>query len=340
MQGYTIRVELRKYFPSLSFSLLVGAFALSAALIYGATFVGSGKKISILSIEEARPSDPALASLDSDHDGLPDWEEAVRGTDPNNADTDGDGSLDGEETRFGRDPNKPGPNDSLLSKENEAFLTDLLSAASSTNITDDISQRLFAQYASVLNKNGSADQQTQEAIVQDALAHSKVPLRGKTYTKSDLIVVTDSKESIRVFANQTIKAVEVHPNASMTNSVVVFGAAMDEADQRSAAAFPILGRVSQALSKDLLRIPVPSSYASSYLQIINAYEKGGAAFEDMGYYEKDPIRALSGFANYVQMMQLSINMLTGLAQKITGSGILFSATEAGSVWKTLLAPST
>jgi hypothetical protein len=37
------------------------------------------------------------ASLDSDGDGLTNWEEYLRGTDPLNPDTDGDGILDGED---------------------------------------------------------------------------------------------------------------------------------------------------------------------------------------------------------------------------------------------------
>ena len=319
--------------------MLVGAFVLSGALIYGATFIGAGKKPAILTLKDARPTDPALASLDSDHDGLPDWEEAVRGTDPHNPDTDGDGTLDGEEVRLGRDPLKPGPNDSLLSKENEQFLSDLLTEASSTNITDDISQRLFTQYAQALNKNGSADSQTQQAMVEDAIQHSKVPLRGNTYTSNDLTVVPDTKESIRAFANQAIAAIARHPNASLMNTIVVFGAAMDTADPRSAKAFPILEREYRDLAHEMLRIPVPKSYAPSYLQIVNAYEKGGASFEDMGYYDKDPVRALSGFANYVQVARISIDMLKVLAQNIASSGILFTKNEAGGVWQTFLAPS-
>lgn len=312
---------------------------LSGGLIWGATFIGQDKKPSILSLEGARPEDPALAQKDSDHDGLPDWEEAVRGTNPNNADSDGDGTIDGEEVRLARDPSKAAPGDSLLSKENEQFVNELMSAASSTNLTEDLSQRLFAQYLSALNKGTSGDAQTQEALVQDAVSRAKVPLRGETYTQADLIVVPDTKESTRAFANKTIEAIAKHPNASLMNTVIVFGAAMDDNDKRSKAAFPILGREYQALADDLRKIPVPSSYAASYLQVVNAYEKGGAAFVDMQYYEEDPIRALSGFSNYVQMMQLSVGVLKGLAQKITESGILFTAAEAGSVWKTFLAPS-
>jgi len=45
-----------------------------------------------------------VASLDSDSDGLKDWEESLWGTDPNKADTDGDGYTDKEEVDGGYDP--------------------------------------------------------------------------------------------------------------------------------------------------------------------------------------------------------------------------------------------
>ena len=51
---------------------------------------------------------------DRDGDGLPDWEEGVWGTNPNNPDTDGDGTYDGEEVRNNRHPRVAGPSDSGL----------------------------------------------------------------------------------------------------------------------------------------------------------------------------------------------------------------------------------
>ncbi|MFC1756789.1 hypothetical protein ACFLZC_01355 [Patescibacteria group bacterium] len=44
------------------------------------------------------------AVLDSDNDGLRNWEETLWNTDPNNPDTDKDGYKDGEETRLGYSP--------------------------------------------------------------------------------------------------------------------------------------------------------------------------------------------------------------------------------------------
>ncbi|OGZ33560.1 MAG: hypothetical protein A2Y98_01335 [Candidatus Portnoybacteria bacterium RBG_19FT_COMBO_36_7] len=52
-------------------------------------------------------------NLDSDSDGLPDWQEKIYKTDPKKADTDGDGYMDGEEVASGYDPTKKAPNDAL-----------------------------------------------------------------------------------------------------------------------------------------------------------------------------------------------------------------------------------
>jgi serine/threonine-protein kinase len=51
--------------------------------------------------------EPAPPVTDTDGDGLPDADEAARGTDPTNPDTDGDGVGDGQEVANGTDPLNP-----------------------------------------------------------------------------------------------------------------------------------------------------------------------------------------------------------------------------------------
>lgn len=54
-----------------------------------------------------------LQAVDTDGDGLPDFEERLRGTDLEKPDTDGDGTSDGEEVALGRNPKKAGLGDTF-----------------------------------------------------------------------------------------------------------------------------------------------------------------------------------------------------------------------------------
>jgi len=54
-----------------------------------------------------------IAQIDTDKDGLADWEEVLWKTNKNNSDTDGDGTSDSAEIAAGRDPKKAGPDDAI-----------------------------------------------------------------------------------------------------------------------------------------------------------------------------------------------------------------------------------
>lgn len=60
----------------------------------------------------------AASAMDTDGDGLSDYEETYWNTDFKNPDTDGDGFKDGEEVLSGHSPTKKGPDDFLNNKAN------------------------------------------------------------------------------------------------------------------------------------------------------------------------------------------------------------------------------
>ena len=86
----------------------------------------SGSALSGLSPDEQADIVNFAAYIDRDGDGLPDDQEALYGTDPDNPDTDGDGLLDGWEVRYGFNPLVPGeqdqdPDDDGLTNLEEQF---------------------------------------------------------------------------------------------------------------------------------------------------------------------------------------------------------------------------
>jgi len=105
-------------------------------------FIGAYAKKDALSqftLWGAKETTVESQTLDSDNDGLKDWEENLYKTDLLNPDTDNDGYFDGEEINSGHNPLIKSPND------NQVFYP--LPVGDKYNITN----KIFTNFSSVLN---------------------------------------------------------------------------------------------------------------------------------------------------------------------------------------------
>src|SRR3989344_2433154 len=90
--------------------------------------------------------------IDTDKDGLRDWEEVLWHSNPNIADTDKDGTPDGAEVMTQRDPNKAGPDDIIVTKVSDDATLDAgphvytYDSALGENLTDRAALNLTANY--------------------------------------------------------------------------------------------------------------------------------------------------------------------------------------------------
>ncbi|MDO8620212.1 MAG: hypothetical protein Q7R64_02585 [bacterium] len=95
-------------------TLLIGILFL---VVLGILFLSRKPETNpVQGVSQKQPTEaakPAPVVFDADGDELPDWEEALWGTDPKKPDTDSDGTPDGAEVAAHRNPRKVGPNDSL-----------------------------------------------------------------------------------------------------------------------------------------------------------------------------------------------------------------------------------
>jgi hypothetical protein len=330
-------VDYRHYFPSKQFVFLVGSIVLAGVIIYGASLLGKGKTMKeVVSLSTTKPlADQTMA--DSDGDSLPDWEEAVRGTDPHKADTDNDSTPDGEEVHTGRNPLKTGPDDSLASEENEKFVADLLAAASSTNMTDNLSRTLFAEYLGARNAGMSGDAAQQQQVVNDLISKANVGLKGRTYTQKDLITVGNDEKSTHAFANASALAIRRHPSATFMNTINMLSLAIDNQDENAVAKLKAIGKEYRALARDLAEIPVPAGSAATYLKGINALESAGASFEDITYVTEDPVRAVAGIKNYNVLLTIGTQSFVLIAHDIIVNGVRFVNGEPGTDWYQFIA---
>jgi hypothetical protein len=164
----------RKYLPSKNFliALSIAIVIIVITIIFNYAKPNAAKYNSLVA---TNASSTSVLDIDSDGDGLPDWKEALYGTDPHKADTDGDGTNDAEEIALGRDPLKPNtapkgqePNDkvdaSILAEnvkkiEEYQRLSDL----------DRISQDLVSNIIAAQPVKGSIDSNTAQTIISTAI---------------------------------------------------------------------------------------------------------------------------------------------------------------------------
>lgn len=331
-------MEIRRYLPSTRFAVFVLSIVVAIVLVIAASYLGAGKPISsaLAVISNVTTGQREIGDIDTDGDGLRDWEEGVRGTDPKRADSDNDGTNDGDEVKANRDPNKPGPDDSLADEASEKFLAELLASASSTNLTDNLSQTIFARYVAARGKGSSGDIQTQSAVVREAVANAETSYRGTIYMPATFTVVAKNPTTVRAFANGSMQAMLNHPSANFMLAMQIFGEGM-EGSKTAASRLRAIGAEYRAIAREMATVPVPAEYLNQYVLAVNALEVAGGAFEDMAYIGEDPILAVAGLQNYDRMISGGAGIFVKLAQEIARTGLVFSAKEPGRVWNDFVA---
>lgn len=160
-------------------NLLVAILVLLFGIAIGSYFVlkgqvGSGDISQQINYLLNKVGPGSEKNLDSDNDGLKDWEEKVYGADPKNPDTDSDGYLDGEEVMAGYDPTKKSPNDELAGKNPQkprplpANLTKALSSKLSQAIVEGKIKSFDPSTGEPLN----AEQLGQETGLEEAMSQA------------------------------------------------------------------------------------------------------------------------------------------------------------------------
>lgn len=223
------------------------------------------------------------AQLDSDSDGLKDWEEKLWGTDPNSSDTDGDGALDGEELKQSRDPLKKGPEDKLVqfqSLPNEPEPT----FQSPKNLTEELARQLVAQYFSQKGK-GEKPAISPENIAKDILNQSEGQILKDEFTEKDFNkFVAPTKENKKIYLNRLGEILENNFKNIEGNEFEILNESLAKGKEEELNKLdPYISAYRKTVS-DLQNLTVPENknYISLHLflaNIMNNLEKSVAAMK-------------------------------------------------------------
>ena len=248
-------------------------------------------------------------SIDSDGDGLKDWEEQIYGTDPHNSDTDGDGTKDGDEITQGRDPLKP--NTSKDPNTPNDFLTQKTSSISSpdqqgeSNLTKKIAEVFTNEYLLKLIQN-PGEQQDFDAIV-DRMTHAalkQAPPPPRMLTENNIIISGNNTEGniknyMQEFASIAIK--DGSPIQDKKDTVTVIVDLMKDPDN-GIARQALKDRIAAAdiFLNDIKKISVPKDFAALHMSYLNTSIREGEGVKKILAIKDDAFLAVLGVREVIQ----------------------------------------
>ena len=254
-----------------------------------------------------------LLQKDSDEDGVPDWEEALWGTDVNN------------KTTF----NEIADADYIKKKRDELKLASGNSSDQSGGTlseTDKFAQEFFASLAA-MKQNGQIDPNTinnvSTALGQKIVDPTIIDKYSEKDAKLDESDGVDRQKAYylnikKLFATYTQKGIgdEVQITSILANS----GATVDKtkyADQLNKIADAY-----QEYAQKIMETPVPQSIVSYHIKIANNVNNTGIAVRNMVKIIDDPIIGLSGLSQYQKYSDDLISSVGDLETLLYNNGII------------------
>ncbi len=310
-------------------SLRIGASCLLALLFIGVAYVLSGPSFLSRKTAEAGSTEELLkayAQKDTDGDNLPDWQEALYGTDPKKADTDGDGMSDGEAARQGKlTPNAlsaqlPSGEDGAESVQDA--LDDIPGVDPAPgSITEQFSHEFLEEY---LQASGGQpmDAEAQQTLIAGLVA-SFSDQAGKLFKSSYTAVSihTDTSVTIAQYAGaieNVLKANDV--SDEMNDPLPLMEALIENNDESARPKLEKLARAYKAIAEGLLAVHVPPQLSSQHLALVQSFDELYRATQSVASYEEDPLGVMGAISIYQPASKQVVSALKDIATSILTDG--------------------
>ncbi len=235
----------------------------------------------------------SYATKDSDSDGLPDWQEALYGTDPTNPQSAKVGVQDGDAVAQGL----VAPRFASATTTPDVGNVPGIDVAPAT-LTEQFSRELFSQYLTArVNSKPTPDEVT--AFVSskiDTLVATRYPV---AYTANKVHKGTASGvAALSTYAASAQRAIESNTLNTDKTELDYFELLVKRNDTDAAKKLASISAMYTASSKSLMAMTVPPEAVTAHLALANAFAHMGGAVSDMGALGTDPVRGLVGITEY------------------------------------------
>jgi hypothetical protein len=290
-------------------------------LIQGPTLVSDGVSDADISIAD---DIGANSDLDTDKDGLKDWEENIWNTDPQSSDSDKDGTPDGAEVKVSRNPTVKGPNDKLSEEEKQNIgSTAIAKGFTANSITDNFSKTFFQDYLGakqqdqVVNSDGTVNSDIITSLVTKA-------------TQSEVFEPHYSSGAINTLYEPT--PLKLHDYGESFAEIQEKRLSTILALSNEGKNPEILALEYKGFAEDIMKLQVPGEISLQHVKIANNLYTSYEAYITLAKYEKDPLKALLAIKKLKEISVEQPMLYTDIAEFFKKNGIIFGNTDSGALW--------
>lgn len=330
------------FLPSAQFIRVVGALAIVVGGITLAYYFSStpsevaqtqsGESAGSL-VPVSNPLLQQAADIDTDKDGLRDWEERLWKTNVLVADSDGDGTNDKNEIDTNRNPLVKGPRDQkkdtvdLLASLNPESLEDL-------STTDRVAREFFVEYLSHKKGGKSLTESEVKKVIGNAVVNSISKNTPNQYNTRDVSVTSDTIEDLRAYGNALGEIHDSYPFVQIDERLLLVKY-MESGSSADMAALETNTKGYISLANKLLSLAVPMRFAKLHADHLNALNHVAITVAQLTNHSKDPMLALSAVSQYEERAIDLLMTIQNIQRKLTSEGIFYKKDEAGSLFMTL-----
>ena len=310
------------------------ATAFAIALIGGAYLLARGATTPpIAQASEESALLQAIATRDSDSDGLSDWEEALYGTDPKNADTNDLGMTDGEAVAQGLViphaisdvPEAGGPG--------TVVNPDLPPAPAEGTLTAAFAKNIFTRYLSALESNGGqfSDNDLTD-IANQALTELGNSIVAAPPFKSarDLAVSGSGHEAMKAFAVSAEAVMEANTASANKSELAYLKSAVEDNDTAAVGHIASIAKAYRGSAAGIAVLPVPQELATDDFMLVNTLARLSEVVNDLARVNDDPLATMIALQAYPQAVLDMTDALIAVAKSYQAAGITFTAGEPGA----------
>lgn len=285
------------------------AAGISTVLIIGAYFLarGFGSPESVKASSESELLQ-AIATKDTDGDGLPDWEEALFGTDPKKTDTFNLGMTDGEAVAKGLIvPKAIADAGTATTTPSVVIGDDSLPTPVEGTLTAAFAKSFYTLYIAAKQAKGGADltQDDLSNIAKQAIANLSDSVKASPDFKSasDLTISGSGAEAMKAFAISAEAVLLKNTNIATKGTLALLKDAITNNDQSAYEQLASLAKGFRGSAAGLAALPVPRELASTDLLLINTLMRMGEITSDFVHADTDPLAAILALQQYLETAQ-------------------------------------